>query len=423
MILWSKDYKATNKLLEEYGSPLYVYDAKRIIEKINTFNSSFKNFPVPVTNYFAVKALPNPSIMKIIMDGHMGFDCSSLPEITLCKKIGAKDIVFTSNNTTDYEISKAIKAGAIINFDSIDIVKSFIKNHKKIIPKGSNMPKLFFCRFNPGDIDLGSESQAIMGMPNEAKFGMTYKQIIESYKLLKTKLGIKKFGIHTMLITNELNYRYCLRISQLMFETVVKINKEINTNIKIINLGGGFGVPYRPEDPEFETSAYAEMLKEAYFNSGLLNYGSPDILFENGRWLTGDSGYLITKVINNKHTYRKYVGVDATMSNLMRPGMYGAYHFIKVLSDRIDFSIQKRNIVDVVGSLCENNDKFAVQRSLPEAKLNDILVIHTTGAHAFAMGFQYNGRLRSAEILLNADGTSKCIRRAETEEDYFRTLV
>jgi diaminopimelate decarboxylase len=289
------------------------------------------------------------------------------------------------------------------------------------------MPEVVYLRVNPGDIDLGSDSQLIMGLPNEAKFGMTEKQIFNSLKLLKEH-GVKKFGIHTMLVTNEQNYRYIMKIIKIMFELALNVSKELKIECDGINLGGGFGVPYHPEDPEFELKQYAKKLLSAFNESGLKQLSDKQkkpikLYTENGRWVTAECGFLLTKVINKKKTYRTYVGVDATMSNLMRPGMYGAYHFIKVLSGRNNFSTKIREVVDIVGALCENNDKFAVQRAIPVTEENDIMVIHTVGAHCSCMGFQYNGRLRCAEILLKQNGSKQLIKRAENIDDYFSTLI
>jgi diaminopimelate decarboxylase len=430
MIIWNHDYKITEALLEKFGSPLYVYDKKVLTNQIEIFNDAFKNFSAPIQNMFAIKALPNPHILKILQEYNMGFDCSSVPEITLAKKIKSDNLIFTGNNVTVGEVKSAIKAGAIINFDSYEFVNKFIRNQKYILD-GKKMPELVYCRLNPGDIDLGTDSQLIMGMPTESKFGMTSKQVEKSFSKLRDA-GVKKFGLHTMLVTNESNYKYCTVIVKAMFEFAVYLAKTLKIKIDTINLGGGFGVPYHPEDPQFEIKQYANEIQNLYNETGVNKIGTKNnpvkILTENGRWITGESGFLLTKVISKKQTYRNYIGIDATMSNLMRPGMYGAYHFIKVLSNHRDFSAKVRETADIVGSICENNDKFAVQRSLPKTKEGDILIIHTCGAHAFAMGFQYNGRLRSAEVLIDSSNkdivnTAKLIRRSETENDYFATIV
>jgi diaminopimelate decarboxylase len=365
----------------------------------------------------------------------MGFDCSSLPEIALAKMVGSHEFMFTSNNTTVEELKSADQRGGILNFDGLEIVEKFLANRRYIMEgtdtnvPAAKVPEVCYLRLNPGDIDLGTESQKIMGEPTEAKFGMREDQLFKAAKLLKDA-GVKKIGIHTMLITNEQNYRYCMKIAKLIFELAVRVGKEVGVEIDAVNLGGGFGVPYHPEDPEFEINQYANALAEAYQSSGLDKLNAK-LYTESGRWVTAECGFLITKVINHKSTYRNYVGVDATMANLMRPGMYGAYHFIKVLSDRSNFSIKERETADIVGSLCENNDKFAVQRSIPKTSEGDLLVIHTVGAHSSCMGFQYNGRLRGAEVLIDSGmhktvldlAKTKLIRRAETESDYFSTLV
>ncbi|MCA9341080.1 diaminopimelate decarboxylase [Candidatus Saccharibacteria bacterium] len=417
MRLWEKTYSQTEALLSQYGSPLYVYEKGQIITQVKLFDS---NLGVVVgkgvKNYFAVKALPNPHILSILYQAGMGFDCSSLPEVHLAHKAGAsgEDIIYTSNNTTIEELTEASADGAMINFDDLSLVQKFIDCNHQPLP-------IAFCRYNPGDIEFVGLNQSIIGKPSEAKYGMPKDQIMKAYKLLKDS-GVRRFGLHTMLLSNELDYKNHLRIARLLFELAIEIADKLNIKFEKINLGGGFGLAYSPDQHDFDIRTYGKELSKLYKQLDMQRAGSPQIITENGRWVTGDSGYLITKVINQKNTHRKYIGVDATMANLMRPGMYGAYHHISLLSGRTDFDLNKVETVDVVGSLCENNDKFAVQRELPVTKEGDIIIIHSAGAHGHAMGFQYNGKLRSAEVLLS-DSSSELIRRAETEVDYFATLV
>jgi diaminopimelate decarboxylase len=269
-------------------------------------------------------------------------------------------------------------------------------------------------------LELG-ENVDIMGRPSEAKYGMPYDQIVKAYKLLRTA-GVKRFGLHTMLLSNETDYRFHKKIAERLFDLAAELSRQLDIKFEAINLGGGFGVAYRPDQTDFNLPKFASELAEVYKTSGLADLGKPKIYTESGRLITADSGFLLTKVINRKNSHRNYIGVDATMANLMRPGIYGAYHHIQVLSRRPDFDLKKTETVDVVGSLCENNDKFAIQRQLPVSRPGDIMVIDTVGAHGHAMGFQYNGRLRSAEVLLAPNGP-KLIRRAETADDYFATLI
>ena len=411
------DYQRTAELLDEFGSPLYVYDAEAIADQSKRYERALKGVgPKGCKNYFAVKALPNPHILKLLRAQSAGFDCSSIPEIHLVQKAGGsgEEIIFTSNNTNDKEFDVAVEAGVMVNFDDLSLVKRFLAQDRPVLP-------VAFCRYNPGDIEFDGINQEIIGKPSEAKYGMPHADILDAYRLLRDS-GVKRFGLHTMLLSNERDYYHHLRIAKLMFEVAKEISDELDISFEAINLGGGFGVAYVPGEAEFDIDAYGKALSELYTEMGMEEIGSPQVITENGRWVTADAGYLLTKVINRKDSHRSYIGVDANMANLMRPGMYDAYHHIEVLSDRADFDMKKTEIVDVVGSLCENNDKFAKQRSLPVSRAGDIAVICTTGAHGHAMGFQYNGMLRSAEVLLGSDGP-QLIRRAETEEDYFRTLV
>lgn len=403
-----------DRLAHSFPTPFYLYDEVRIRANARNFKEVMKRAGLNnFINYFAVKALPNPHILRILKEEGMGVDCSSLAELKLAQMCGFSDdqIVFTSNNTTLKEFEAAQKLDAIINFDDLSLVGPFLSN--------IGQPQVASARYNPGNISFEGINQAIIGKPSEAKYGMTKPQIIQAYKTLKTA-GVKRFGLHTMLLSNELDYKNHERIADLLFELAVDITKQTGVQLEFINLGGGIGVPYNLTDKAFDIESFATAIKKLYKKYKLEAIGAPRIVMENGRYITADAGYLITKVINLKDTHKIYVGVDATMANLMRPGMYGAYHHITVLGKGNSKSAQK---VDVVGSLCENNDKFAIDRFLPKVGIGDYLVIHTTGAHGHAMGFQYNGKLRSAELLLHPDKSVKLIRRAETLDDYFATLV
>ena len=364
-------------------------------------------------NYFAVKALPNPAVVRLLAKEGMGVDCSSLAELAIAEMCGLRgdDIMFTSNNTTDEEFAYAIRLGAIINFDDVRLVRKYRMHHEA--------PRVACCRFNPGDLEFGGLNEELIGSPREAKYGMSLADMIESYRLLK-EAGVTQFGLHAMLLSNELDFHKHQRIAEALFSAARQVAEEVGITFQFINLGGGIGVPYRPSDQPFALESFATMLAKIYHEAGLDKIGAPAIVMENGRYVTAEAGWLVTKVINEKRTHKHYIGVDASMSDLMRPGMYRAYHHITVLGREDEPADQA---VDVVGSLCENNDKFAIDRLLPSVAEDDMLVIHTTGAHGQAMGFQYNGRLRHAELLRRSDGSIEMIRRAETLDDYFATLT
>lgn len=391
-----------------YPTPFYVYDEAGIRAQaqklLNTFawNPGFKEF-------FAVKALPNPKILEILKSEGCGADASSLAEILLAERAGMRgeEIMFTSNDTPIVEYKKARESGAIINLDDIA--------HIEYIEKGDALPELLSFRYNPGS---AKEGNAIIGNPVEAKFGMTRDQIIAAYKIAKEK-GVKRFGLHTMVISNELRAEYFVDTARMLFALALDAQKEAGIALEFINLGGGIGIPYKPEDSEVGMDAVGTGVKAAYDEAfGSLEH-KPTIYLECGRYITGPHGYLVATVRHVKDTYKKYAGLDATMANLMRPGMYGAYHHITVLGKE---TAPATTLYDVVGSLCENNDKFAINRSLPELAPDDIIVIHDAGAHGHAMGFNYNGKLRSAEFLMHPDHAFEIIRRAETLDDLFATL-
>lgn len=397
-----------------YPTPFHIYDEGRIRFVAGRLRDSMRTAGVPgFRNYFAVKALPNPEIVKVLASEGMGVDCSSLAELAIAEMCGmqGEDIMFTSNNTRDEEFRYAAKLGAIINFDDAALVDGYLSR--------IGVPSIACCRFNPGNLEFGGLNESIIGSPKEAKYGMPLDDMIASYRKLK-EAGVTRFGIHTMLLSNELDWHHHEAIAKALFAAAKQIAAEVGIEFSFINLGGGMGVPYRPAEHEFELDAFADMLAGLYHDMDMVSIGSPKVVMENGRYVTAAAGYLVTTAVNQKHTHKTYIGVDASMSDLMRPGMYGAYHHVTVLGKENESAVAE---VDVTGSLCENNDKFAIDRPLPAIDMGDIVVIHTTGAHGHAMGFQYNGKLRHAELLLNPDGGVRLIRRAETLEDYFATLT
>jgi len=396
-------------IVEKYPTPFHLYDEKGIRENSRKINEAF-NWNKGFKEYFAVKATPNPVILKILKDEGFGADCSSLPELVLAERVGitGENIMFTSNNTPAEEFKKAKELGAIINLDDI--------THFPFLEKHAGLPELICFRYNPGPL---KEGNAIIGHPEEAKYGLTREQLFEAYKLARSK-GIKRFGLHTMVASNELNVDYFFETSQILFELIVELSKANNITFEFVNLGGGIGIPYKPGQKAIDWFELSNGIKKHYDNIIKKN-NLPDIkiFLESGRAITGPYGLLITKVQHIKNTYKKYAGVDASMQNLMRPGMYGAYHHITVVGKE---DMPHDVMYDVTGSLCENNDKFAIDRMLPPLEPGDIIVIHDTGAHGHAMGFNYNAKLRSAELLLRSDGSVVQIRRAETMSDYFATI-
>ncbi|UGV41668.1 diaminopimelate decarboxylase [Methanococcoides orientis] len=397
------------EIKEQYPTPFHVYDEKAIRENARKLKDAFSILE-GFTEFFAVKALPNPYILKILKSEGFGADCSSLPELLLSEKTGivGEDIMFSSNDTPAEEFVKAKELGAIINLDDI--------SHIEFLEETAGLPELVCFRFNPGTLKKGN---AIIGNPEEAKYGFTKEQLFEGYRMLKEK-GVKRFGLHTMVASNELDPSYFVETARLLFETIVEISNELDIRFDFVNLGGGIGIPYLPDQEPVPYDVIAKGVKEEYDAKIKANGLDPlKIYLECGRTITGPYGYLVTEVRHLKHIYKDYVGTDACMANLMRPGLYGAYHHITVLGKEDQSGTHK---YDVTGSLCENNDKFAIDRMLPEVERGDILAIHDTGAHGHAMGFNYNGKLRSAELLLREDGSFVQIRRAETIEDHFATL-
>ncbi|MEO2017522.1 MAG: diaminopimelate decarboxylase [Fuerstiella sp.] len=396
-------------IAEDFPTPFYLYDEKGIRESCRSLNSAF-SWSNGFRNYFAVKATPNPHIMSIVKQESLGGDCSSKAELMLCEKIGLRgeQVMFTSNNTPIFEFQAAKDLGAVLNLDDI--------THIDFVDQNLGLPELVSFRYNPG---AAREGNVIIGKPEEAKYGFMEDQLFEGYRILKER-GVKRFGLHTMVASNELDGSFFVETARMLFDLATRILQQLDVRIEFVNLGGGIGIPYRPEDKAVDLKAVGDRIHSLY-DEMIVPAGLDPlrVVLENGRMITGPHGYLITRCLHHKQIYRDYVGVDASMANLMRPGMYGAYHHITVLGKE---DAPHDKVVDVVGSLCENNDKFAVGRALPDIERDDLLVIHDAGAHGHAMGFQYNGKLRSAELLLQENGDVKQIRRAETYDDYFATL-
>jgi diaminopimelate decarboxylase len=392
------------RIVEHYDTPFHLYDEAGIRETGATLIEAFSGIE-GFREYFAVKALPNPSIMKIMQSMGFGFDCSSTAELHLSRGIGATgdDIMFTSNNTShdEFEVAAA-DGGCILNLDDISL-----------IDKVPEMPELICFRYNPGERRTGN---SIIGNPVEAKYGVSHDQLLDAYRRAKAR-GAKRFGLHTMLASNERNYSYMVETARALLERVEWLSSQLDITFEFINIGGGLGIPYRPGEEPLDTRAMGQAITRLFETFKEHNGYAPRLFVESGRYMSGPHGVLVTTAINRKEIYRTYVGVDACMSALMRPGMYGAYHHIDVLGKS-----GEEEVVDVAGSLCENNDKFAVQRALPKIKDGDILYIHDTGAHGHAMGFNYNGKVRPKELLLRSDGSVELIRREETLEDLFATL-
>ncbi len=403
------DLDLINRISQDFPTPFYIYDEAAIRDNARRLNQAFAWCP-QYKNYFAVKATPNPRIVEILTAEGFGMDCSSLAELVICERTGVhgEDIMFTSNNTQASEYEKANQLGAIINLDDI--------SHIDYLNQHVGMPELICFRYNPGPLRSGN---AIIGKPEEAKYGFTREQLFAGYEQARD-LGVQRFGLHTMVASNELDPAFFIDTAKMLFELVVEVQQQLGIRIEFVNLGGGMGIPYKPGDQPLPLEEISQGIQQAYQDLIAGTAVEPlNIFMENGRIITGPYGYLVTKAIHQKDTYKKYVGVDACMANLMRPGMYGAYHHLTVLGKD---PAQNLQTVDVVGSLCENNDKFAIDRELPPIETGDVVVIHDAGAHGHAMGFQYNGKLRCAELLLKTDGTVELIRRAETLEDYFATL-
>lgn len=394
-----------------YPTPFHLYDEAGIRKNIENLKKAF-SWNKGYKEYFAVKATPNPFLMKIFQEYGCGFDCSSAPELMLSRTIGAvgDDIMFSSNDTPLDEFKFCNDLGGIINLDDITHIEAVEKACGKL-------PEKMSCRFNPGGVFKITND--IMDNPGDAKYGMTKAQIFSAFDIMKKK-GVKEFGIHSFLCSNTVTNEYYPMLAKILFELAVELKNKLDVNITFINLSGGIGIPYRPEQEPNDIFVIGEGVRKAYEETltpaGMDNVA---IFTELGRYMTGPYGALITKAINEKHTYKEYIGVDACAANLMRPAIYGAYHHITVLGKE---NVPCDHKYDVTGSLCENCDKFAIDRMLPEIKMGDYLFIHDAGAHGHSMGYNYNGKLRSAEILLKPDGSFELIRRAETAKDYFATF-
>ena len=400
-----------DEITAKFPTPYHLYDEKGIRDNAKAVKEAFA-WNKGYREYFAVKACPNPTLIQIMKEYGCGCDCSSMTELMLSKAMGCKgaDIMFSSNATPAEEYQYAAKLGAIINLDDI--------THIDFLEKAIGyIPETISCRYNPGG--LFKISNDIMDNPGDAKYGMTTEQLFEAFKILKAK-GAKKFGIHAFLASNTVTNEYYPMLAKVLFEVAVKLEKETGADIEFINLSGGVGIPYKPDQEPNDIRVIGEGVRKVY-EEVLVPAGMGDVALytEMGRFMTGPYGCLVTKAIHEKHTYKEYIGCDACAVNLMRPAMYGAYHHITVMGKEDQLCDHK---YDITGSLCENNDKFAIDRMLPKIDMGDYLVIHDTGAHGYAMGYNYNGKLKSAEILLKEDGGFEMIRRAETPRDYFATL-
>ncbi len=399
------------EIVKAYPTPFHIYDEKgirenaRLVRKAFSWNKGFKE-------HFAVKATPTPAILKILREEGCGVDCSSMTELMLSQMCGFEggDIMFSSNCTPASEFIKARELGATINLDDYTHIE-FLKN-------ACGIPKKISCRYNPGG--KFSISTHIMDNPGDAKYGMTKEQMIQGFKELMD-MGAQEFGIHSFLASNTVSNEYYPTLAKILFELAVELKEKTGAHITFINLSGGVGIPYRPEQEPNDIMAIGEGVRRAY-QEILVPAGMGDVALctEMGRFMLGPYGHLVARAIHEKHIYKEYIGLDACAANLMRPAMYGAYHHITVLGKE---NAPCDHVYDVTGSLCENNDKFAVDRELPKIDMGEYVVIHDTGAHGYAMGYNYNGKLRSAELLLREDGSVKLIRRAETPEDYFSTMI
>lgn len=396
-------------IIKEFPTPFHIYDEKALRANARrllacfSWNRGFKE-------YFAVKATPNPFLLKIFKEEGLGADCSSLPELTLCERVGimGEDIMFSSNDTPAIEYAEARALGAVINLDDI--------SHIPFLEKICGIPRVISVRYNPGNLRGGS---FIMGKPEEAKYGFTREQVISGLALLRDK-GARRFGIHTFIASNELNPRYFVDTAEMMFDLALEIKAKTGIAVEFVNISGGLGIPYHPDEKPLDLPLISDGIQKTYDQKIVANGLHPVSLFmECGRFITGPYGYLVSRVLHLKDTYKNFVGLDACMAHLMRPAMYGAYHHITVAGKE---TTSPDHVYDVTGSLCEPIDRFAVDRPMPAIEIGDIVVIHDTGAHGHAMGFNYNGKLRCAELLLRENGAVVEIRRAETMDDYFATL-
>jgi diaminopimelate decarboxylase len=398
------------RISQEYPTPFYIYDEEAIRRNARNFAAAF-SWTLGFRNFFAVKALPNPHILAILKEEGFGTDCSSMAELEMAHRVGLKgeEIMFTSNNTPWQQFQRARELGAIINLDDI--------THLSYLEEHVGLPQTLSFRFNPGPL---REGNAIIGKPEEAKYGLRLDQLFEAYRLAHEK-GVQKFGLHTMVISNELNPDYFAETARMLFRLVADINDQLKVKISFVNLGGGIGIPYRPEQKPVDPNQIGRQIQKDYHEMIAARGLAPlQITMECGRYITGPHGYFVARVRHITEKYRNYIGIDGNITNLPRIAMYGAYHHLTVLSKEGE---PREMVYDVTGSLCENNDKFATQRELPKIDLDDIVVVHEGGAHAIAMANEYNGQLMPQELLLKPDGSVLQIRRARTIEDYFSTIV
>ena len=399
----------THALIERYPTPFHLYDEAKTRANFRRLRDAFAWAP-HFREHFAVKALPNPRIVQLLHEEGAGTDCSSIAELLISEAAGVtgEEIMLTSNDTPYDEFQKAIELGAVINLDDI--------THLDYMAQHAGLPEVLSFRYNPGDLIEGND---IIGKPMEAKYGLTRPQLFEAYARAR-EMGVKRFGLHTMVISSELRTEAFLLTARIMFELAAELKAQLNITPEFINLGGGFGIPYRPEENPVNYAAIGAGVQRLY-NHIMVPAGLGDtaIRTESGRAMTGDAGWLVSTVLHEKDTYKHYIGLDSCMANLMRPALYGAYHHITVLGKE---HASADHIYDITGSLCENNDKFAIDRALPKIDIGDIVIIHDTGAHGSAMGFNYNGKLHCAELLRRTDGSIELIRRAQTIDDYFATL-
>jgi diaminopimelate decarboxylase len=399
-------FPRVREIAAHYGTPFHIYDEAGILATGAALKKAFAGID-GFREYYAVKALPNPRILALMKEMGFGFDCSSIPELIMSRQVGGhgEEIMFTSNNTSQAEFeAAAAEGGCILNLDDISL-----------IAKVPRFPELVCFRYNPGPRRTGN---VIIGNPVEAKYGIAHDQVISAYRMAMER-GARRFGLHTMVASNERDCTYIIETARMLLEITEMLDRELGIRFEFVNIGGGLGIPYRPEDQPLDLATMAREITALFAEFKDRNGFVPRMYMESGRWMTGPHGVLVTTAINHKNIYRQYIGVDSCMSSLMRPALYGSYHHIDVIGRE---HLPATELYDVVGSLCENNDKFAVQRHLPPVHDGDLLAIHDTGAHGYAMGFQYNGRLRPKELLLRTDGSVELIRRAETVEDYFQTL-
>jgi diaminopimelate decarboxylase len=396
------------KLAAEFGTPIYVYDEAGLRQTAQELKATF-SWAQGYRNYFAVKATPTPAILKILHEEGMGFDCSSRAELLMVQRMGlsGRDIFYTSNNTPKDDFELAVELDATVNIDDLTQLPVFIE-----ALKGRHLSRAA-ARYNPGNLTTGNN---IIGEPTEAKYGMSLDDLVKAFKVLKDQ-DIGELGLHTMVASNELKPEYFAQTAHILLDAIAEIEAKAGVTFSFVNIGGGFGLNYRPEQGKFDIEKASQLIRELFKARGKEN---SQLFTENGRYITGPNGYLLTRVRYIMQKYKTYIGVDASMHNLMRPGMYGAYHHITILGKEGNAA---EHTVDIVGALCENNDKFAIDRKLPQAAEGDFMLIHDAGAHGHSMGFNYNGLLRSAEVLLRSDGTLQLIRQAESFEDYFQNII